>query len=1569
MPSHESIVVVEDWISEHYFTADGKGTTFQKAVEALRKEWDREVKDGRETVLSRFSSRRSDLQAALAGLTSEDAEDPEERRSRAREAYRMLRSVLEHTGEPTELTFERGGTDLTITGLKLGGADEVLWLETTPNGAPEAGLTDVQLLGTNTLDGAPQTDQPVSKLLSDLYRADPEPRYVLVASGQHLYLTERGRWFEGRYLRLDVQLILERQETKKYGEVDRFLAIAGRQSLVPDADGAIWWDQRLDEAQQHAVGVSQDLRDGIRESIEIIANDVLERRRAQGLAAEDVAGQDLARQSLRFLYRILFLLYAEAAPELGVLPKGAGEYDAGYGLDRLRELTLTELTGQQAQQGTHLYESLYLLFQLVNGDHPTQRRGQFDGEAGSFGADAAGSTDGVEDPGEAEAEDSAEETDSGLQFEPLEADLFDGESTPLIDQVKLSNRELQRVLERLLLSRKGGKGERGFISYANLGINQLGAVYEGLMSYTGFIAEQDLLEVAKNGDAQKGSWVVPVEQSEEIDAKHFVRRRDEETGIDEPVVHPRGSFVFRLAGRERQQSASYYTPEVLTRFVVSQALEELLDDETPADRILELAVCEPALGSGAFAIEAVRQLAEEYLTRKQAELGTEIPSEEYAQELQRVKAQIALHQVHGVDLNETAVELAEVSLWLDTMQPKLHAPWFGLRLKRGNSLIGARRATYSKKQVEAKAYLSEEPQPHPLTGLAEALGEDRRDPAVSGRIHHFLLPGEGWGAAAGAKEVKDLAAEEQKALKTWARSTRTKLSKAQIDRLLGLSARVETLWSIALRRLQVAESQARRFIDYWPHERAEESTTVTRAEIERALNDPAGAYQRLKRVMNAWNALWFWPLTEQGTQPPSIDEWLNALEGLLGLQGRESRTAGQRTFLGGTDWYELNAYEELDLGLASASSPERLAERHPWLAVCDRIAEEQGFFHWELEFAPVFARGGFDLQVGNPPWVRPRSDESALLAEHDPWWQLTDKPTQTQVRAKREETLATQDAKSAFVHGSVQMPVLASCIGSQTRYGILQGLQPDLYRAFMVRTWANVSSAGVVSLLHPGTHFTEKRAASLRAATYRRIRRHWAFRNKRKLFAELTDQIEFGVHVYGVPRDTPAFTMAASLYVPQTVEASYRHDGSGPAPALKTDGGDWDTAAHAQRLIRVDLDVLKTWARILDEPGTSPWHARMVYPVNRESMTVLEKLSDAPRVRELGLQYSRGWDESIDRKKGYFDVGQRTNSTWDDVILQGPHFSVANPFSKVPREDLKSNNDWDDIDLEALPVDFLPPTNYQPNRSGDVDYDGDYGFWELPDGAKTPERNHFRIAWRRMASTTSVRTLYPTVIPPGSTHVDNVFTALVGGGSLWKSLAIVSCMSSLVVDFLPRMSGASKISGSSVENYPASIEHPAIFHSVRRIARLICLTRDFAPLWGAVMTTPWSSDVPVRLSVDRRQAQIEIDALVALSLGISADELCTIYRTQFPVLRSYEQNDLYDANGRKAPQEMNKLYRKVGESGMSAADLQWTHPQSGVEYTFEFPFRSFDREEDMRVAYEKFARMLEEHGEIIEEEV
>ena len=110
---------------------------------------------------------------------------------------------------------------------------------------------------------------------------------------------------------------------------------------------------------------------------------------------------------------------------------------------------------------------------------------------------------------------------------------------------------------------------------------------------------------------------------------------------------------------------------MLTQCLVKYALKELLDEKNgrlkKADDILTLTVCEPAMGSAAFLNEAVNQLAEAYLERKQAELKTRIPHDQYPQELQKVRMYLADRNVFGVDLNPVAVELAEVSIWLNAI--------------------------------------------------------------------------------------------------------------------------------------------------------------------------------------------------------------------------------------------------------------------------------------------------------------------------------------------------------------------------------------------------------------------------------------------------------------------------------------------------------------------------------------------------------------------------------------------------------------------------------------------------------------------------------------------------------------------------------------------------------------------------------------------------------------------------------------------------------------------------------------------------------------------------------------
>src|SRR5699024_1603851 len=191
---------------------------------------------------------------------------------------------------------------------------------------------------------------------------------------------------------------------------------------------------------------------------------------------------------------------------------------------------------------------------------------------------------------------------------------------------------------------------------------------------------------------------------------------------------------------------------------------------------------------------------------------------------------------------------------------------------------------------------------------------------------------------------------------------------------------------------------------------------------------------------------------------------------------------------------------------------DQLIEQTPWLKRCTEIAAEQRFFHWELDFAAAFDRGGFDLQVGNPPWVRPRPDVAALLAENDPWWMLTNKPSNVAKKERRELTLDRYGATETVLLGSRDVESLAAFVGSGSMYPDMAGTQPDLYRNFMAQTWAHAAETGIVTLVHPPTHLTDARGYALRLATYGRLRRHWRFLNKLKLFAEVSDQVWYSVN-------------------------------------------------------------------------------------------------------------------------------------------------------------------------------------------------------------------------------------------------------------------------------------------------------------------------------------------------------------------------------------------------------------------------------------------------------------------------
>ncbi|MCM3278893.1 hypothetical protein M3614_22715, partial [Bacillus velezensis] len=127
----------------------------------------------------------------------------------------------------------------------------------------------------------------------------------------------------------------------------------------------------------------------------------------------------------------------------------------------------------------------------------------------------------------------------------------------------------------------------------------------------------------------------------------------------------------------------------------------------------------------------------------------------------------------------------------------------------------------------------------------------------------------------------------------------------------------------------------------------------------------------------------------------------------------------------------------------------------------------------------------------------------------------------------------------------------------------------------------------------------------------------------------------------------------------------------------------------------------------------------------------------------------------------------------------------------------------------------------------------------------------------------------------------------------------------------------------------------------------------------------WTPSTPLRRSEDRRQALIEIDAIMAHVVGIPIDDLCTLYRTQFGVLNTYERGEgplarVYDSAGRLVPSTVRTAWNKAGrpDYGLSIADRTYETPE-GRQITASEPFRILDREADMREAYAAFAERME----------
>lgn len=1432
----------------------------------------------------------------------------------------------------------------------------------------------------------------LEELISDgIFSLADAPRYLLIASPAQWVLVDSSKWPARSVLRFNLQDIFSRKDKDTYRLMASLIA---KEARVPKS-GKPLSDRLEEEAQRNANAVTTSLKCTVRDAIEILGQEVLDVTEGKFPKGEKrgvwIDGETLSLECLRYMYRLLFILYAESNPRLRILDIKDPVYATGYSMEALRELESVRLRSPKERSGTYLWESLQHVFGFL-----------YSGESLT------------------------------LKLPAVKVSLLDPNSTPLLNSVKLRNEAVQKVIRMLSLRRN--KKSTGRISYAKLGIGQLGAVYETLISFTGTVCKEDMIELkgdTKDRAAVEPDEIIEIEDENEKESRvdkvdllaptYFVpRRRIAEFNPEAVVfegtqakVYEKGSFTYRLAGRDREKTAAYYTPEPLARLLVKHLLMERCKDLN-ADELLELKILEPAMGSAAFLVETTNQLADLYLERKQKELGKTIPQEDIILEKQKVRSFIADRNCFGVDLNPTAVELGAISLWLNGLHKGEFSPWFGDQLHAGNSLIGARRAVYPSHRLKGKTGDLWFKHPPKEIGWKEERPEDY--------IYQWLLPAEDMAAFDKDKSIKAFAGEHQEEIKSWRAGGFFKpLDAQEINLVIRLTKVADELFENVALELKRTRDLANDEITLWPDKTMVGTKGINYQKKEainrRLLGDDNAQntlpFKRLKTAMDAWCALWLWPI-EQAHKLPTRREFLEGMRILLegGFSADGSVSVGEVDTAFETGDLFADGIKDRTVnyqtGFFQETNVEAFVELHDWLQVSTAVAKQARFVHYDLIFADILKdRRGFDLIVGNPPWAKPSWNEGLVLTDLDPIYaglsasDLKKVLADALVKSKKTKEFLNE---YSFAKGGMQVT------SSSVMHPFAGGGANNLYRCFMDLAFRLTAPEGYSALIHQDGHLGEPAARNLRGHWYSRISKHFEFSNKikSKMFAEVHDEVLFSLNVYRGKHSEIMFEQVTCAYLPSQVDESYADlDGQGEIPGKKNVDGNWDTKGHKDRVISIDFDSLKTIHALSEEPNTPIEEARFIQPFSTQTLEVFEQLSVCSKLAnvlisehgEATWQMASHWHETGAQNDG--TIRKETQfRPQNEMIIQGPMFHVGNPFYKTPRKISKNTADYDVIDLSRIPENYFPRTNF----GAKVDKN-EYRLrmtkcsWE-----NTKSHGEFyRVAMRSMINLNSERSFICALIPPHLLHINNTESVAVKEHS--QLLNLLTAVISLPLDFLIKASGRGGLFTSNV----AALPYPEISkQGIARAARLSCLNSSYKDIWSLFSQSLveihwsradkclsvekrihkgelWSREVALRTEFSRRLALVEIDVLVAMAFKLKLEQLIELYRIYFPVLQENEVGTFYDQNGRIV-WTCSKGLPGIGylnEKGKSPGRKDWeslleTNPTElvctaiddtmpdgphTIERRFLGPFIKCDRIEDYKRAWAHFEE-LDRKGEL-----
>ena len=1147
----------------------------------------------------------------------------------------------------------------------------------------------------------------INKAITHIFLLPEErrPHFILMLAGNTVFLFDKDKWAKGSYLQFSLDDLFAQAsiDAKHRTLYALFHMLVSKHTLAAEGE-MVLMDTIIEESYKNAYEVTKDLKEGVILAVETLANEALYWWKQNNNIpvsdyTDDTFESEVKDDCLTIIYRLLFLFYAESRDELEILPVDDEVYKLGYSLESLRDLEMVRLNSAASANGYFFDDSIRHLFSLLSDGHNFKENNI---------------------------------NNKSFRVRPIDSPLFNDNNLKHLANVRIRNIKWQEIIKALSLSKK--KNYCGRISYANLGVNQLGSVYESLLAFRGFYAEEDYIEVHKANTPQDGTFLVPYSRMGDFDISEVLC--DPKTG--NPVILPEGTFVYRLNGRDRQKSASYYTPEVLTRSTVKYTLKSILDEvranKRQATELLELKILEPAMGAAAFQNEVINQLAEAYLAeqqRQQREKGLRnwrISPDHYRDELQKVKAYIATHNVYGVDLNPTAIELGKLSLWLNVIHKDMETPFFANRLTVGNAVIGAWLKVYNKQDVYciierfgAKPKVNKwwEKAPHKVKFFSNRVNRSVNE------VYHFLLPDANMLGVRSIKEQKKAHASEDKCMAAILKDWTAPIVDADFKTLQRISGKIDVLLKEYFTDQISIDKYTNNRKEIWDgiDHSASESLFKVEEQAESYANKQQlfdtryrhdNAYRKLKLAMDYWCALWFWEYDDAADLPTRQEFW-GDIEALLDVDNSQLDTKTRQALERGEssiaqeNSVENNRMTEEESQIVAKTQEEILMGSHAQMSlfadedplrlkIADRLAKRYHFFHPMLEFIEVFwLRDGFDIICGNPPWLKMEVDIQGIISEKYPEVAIRNiKAADIKLQYKDEYFKECPSLESLYNNEEIGTTCTIEFMNAYCSYPKLVNQKNNLYKCVLTNGFDLLNAEGFMGMLHPDGIYDDPNAQALRYEVYRRLCFHFQYQNELVLFAEVDHHTKYGCNIYRGKATQISFDSIHNLFHPNTIDGCYAHDGHGVCGGIKDNNGKWSTECHKHRIVHFTEKELRILA-VTFEGDENLWETtKLVNVHSSEIVNVLSKfISVSTKAGDFDYIIGDGLRENTAVEKGIMQRNTRyPNINHYEMIYSGPHFFVSNPFYKNPRSICRLNSEYDTIALTSMETEFTARSNY-----------------------------------------------------------------------------------------------------------------------------------------------------------------------------------------------------------------------------------------------------------------------------------